>query len=78
MHVCVPTKFKYIKECLKKWNIESFDHITQEKRKLEQQLEDIQTKTNRECYSKEEKNVKKTIMQELMQRKKTRRNIMAT
>lgn len=61
---------KHINECLKKWNRESFGHITLEKRKLEQQLEDIQTKTMKEGYSEEEKHVEKTIMQELMQREK--------
>lgn len=59
-------KLKHIKECLKKWNKESFVHITQEKWKPEQQLEDIQTKTMKEGYSDEEIHVEKTIMQELM------------
>lgn len=36
---------KYIKERLKTWNRESFGNITLEKHKLEQQLEDIQTRT---------------------------------
>ena len=63
-------KIKYIKECLKNWKKESFSHITQEKQKLEQQLEDIQTRTIREGYLEEEINIKKTIMQDLMQREK--------
>ena len=59
-----------MKECLKTWNRESFDNITLKKHKLEQQLEDLQTRTMKEGYSEEEKNAKKTIMQELMQREK--------
>lgn len=55
-------KLKYIKEFLKKWNRESFGDITQEKWKLEQQLEDIQKKAMKEGYSEEEKNAEKTIM----------------
>ena len=63
-------KLKIVKECIKKWNRESFGHITQEKWKLEQQLEDIQTKTMKEGYTEEEINAEKTFMQELMQREK--------
>lgn len=59
-----------MKERLKTWNRESFGNITLEKRKLEKQLEDLQTRTMKEGYSEEEKNVEQTIMQELMQREK--------
>jgi hypothetical protein len=61
---------KYIKDCIKKWNRESFGNITEEKRRLEQQLEEIQAKTMMEGYMEEEINAKKAIMQELMQREK--------
>ena len=63
-------KLKYIKECLKQSNRESFGNITQEKCKLEQQLEAIQSKTMTEGYSKDDKNAEKVIIQELMQREK--------
>lgn len=63
-------KLKHIKDCLKQWNKESFGNITQEKCKLEQQLEAIQSKTMTEGYSEEDKNAEKAIMQELMQREK--------
>lgn len=59
-------RLKHIKECIKHWNKESFGNITPEKCKLEQQLEAIQTKTMTEGYSKDDKNVEKTLMQELM------------
>ena len=60
-------KLKYMKEHIKTWNKESFGHITLEKQKLEQQLEELQTRTLEEGYLEVEKNEKKTIMQELMQ-----------
>ena len=37
---------------------------------MEQQLDDLQTRTMKEGYFEEEKNVEQTIMQELMQREK--------
>lgn len=59
-------KLKHIKECVKKWNRESFGNITQEKRRLDKQLEEIQNKTMKEGYTEEVTNVRKVIMQELM------------
>ena len=63
-------KIEYINERLKMWNRESFSNITLEKCKLEQKLEDIQTRIMQEGFSKEERNVEQSIMQELMQREK--------
>ena len=61
---------KYMKEPLKTWNRESFWNITLEKHKLEQQLEEPQTRTMEEGYSEEEKTTEQTLMQELMHREK--------
>ena len=63
-------KLKYMKERLKTWNRESFGNITLEKQKLEPQLEDLQTRTMKEGYSEEEKNVEQTIMRDLIRREK--------
>ena len=46
-------KLKHIKECLKKWNRESFGNIFQEKKHLEQQIEEIQIKAMSEGYMEE-------------------------
>ena len=46
-------KLKHIKECVKKWNKESFGNIFQEKKRLEQQIEEIQIKAMSEGYSEE-------------------------
>ena len=59
-------RFKHIKECLKHWNRESFSNITQEKHRLKQQLEAIQTKTMMEGYLEDDKNAEKNLMQEIM------------
>ena len=63
-------RLKHIKACLKLWNRESFGNIIQEKHRLEQQLEDIQTKTMTDDFSEEDQIAKKSLMQELMQREK--------
>ena len=57
---------KYMKECLKKWNKESFGNNTLEKQKLEKQIEELQIRTMEEGYSKIEKNMEQELMQELM------------
>ena len=46
-------KLKHIKECIKKSNKESLGNIFQEKKRLEQQIEEIQIKAMSEGYLKE-------------------------
>ena len=46
-------KLKHIKECVKKWNKESFGNIFHEKKRLEQQIEEIKIKSMSEGYSEE-------------------------
>ena len=63
-------KLKYMKECLKTWNKESFGNITLEKRKLEKQIEELQIRTMKEGYTEIEKNTEPELMQELIQRER--------
>ena len=44
-------KLKYVKDCLKKWNKESFGNILMEKCILESQIGEIESKVMREGYS---------------------------
>ena len=46
-------KLKHIKECVNKWNKESFGNIFHEKKHLEQQIEEIKIKAMSEGYSEE-------------------------
>ena len=48
-------KLKYVKDCFKKWNKESFRNILMEKHRLESQIGEIQSKVIREGYSEEER-----------------------
>ena len=61
-------KLKYIKECVKKWNKESFGNIMQEKTRLEQQIEMIKTKAMSEGYIEEMKLAKQSLLQDLIKR----------
>ena len=48
-------KLKYVKECLKKWNKESFGNILMEKRHLENQIGELQMRLMSGDYSENEK-----------------------
>ena len=61
-------KLKYIKECVKKWNKESFGNILQEKKRLEQQIEVIKIKAMSEGYLEEMKQEEQSLLQDLIKR----------
>ena len=61
-------KLKYIKECVKKWNKESFGNILQEKIRLEQRIEVIKTTAMSEGYTEEMKQEEQSLLQDLIKR----------
>ena len=63
-------KLKFMKDCLKKWNKESFGNITMEKRRFENQIGELQIRIMNEGYTEMEKIKEHNLMQDLIQSKK--------
>ena len=63
-------KLKYVKDCLKKLNKESFGNTLVEKHRLESQIGEIQLKVMREGYNEEERTKEQGLIKELVQREK--------
>ena len=63
-------KLKYVKECLKKWNKESFGNILMEKSFLENQIGELHTRQMSGDYTEHEKTMEQGLLKKLVQREK--------
>ena len=63
-------KIKFVKGFLKKWNKESFGNILMEKRRLEDQIGELQSRVMSGDYSEMERTTEQGLIQELIQREK--------
>ena len=63
-------KLKHLKDCIKKWNKESFDNIFQEKKVLEIKIQQLQSRVMLTSYTKELRLQGNTLLQEFNQRER--------
>ena len=63
-------KLKFVKGLLKKWNKESFGHILTEKRRLEDQIGELQSRIMSGGYSEIERSTEQGLIQEMIRREK--------
>jgi hypothetical protein len=63
-------RMKHVKSCIRKWNKEVFGNIQEEKRKLEDGMEEIQKQEILQGYSQELMTKEEKIHQDLNEREK--------